>query len=94
MYTRLSQFYFYFTNLQACLGAQLPLIHEPSRQKSSIQEQFERNGQFELTSIEQETYERYFYGSEHWNYFTQDEDLGPVILSLKQETTSGRDQFR
>ncbi|XP_068227278.1 uncharacterized protein rsh isoform X4 [Palaemon carinicauda] len=80
--------------LQVCPGGQVPVINEPSRQKTCIQEQYERNGQFELTSIEQETYEKYFYGSEHWNYFTQDEDLGPVILSLKQETSNGRDQFR
>lgn len=44
--------------------------------------------------MEQETYEKYFYGTEHWNYFTNDEDLGPVILSIKQETLNGRDQFR
>ncbi|KAF2363067.1 BTB/Kelch-associated [Trinorchestia longiramus] len=81
-------------NVQVYPGGQVPVINEPTRQKTSIQEQWERNGQFELTSIEQETYERYFYGSEHWNYFTQDDDLGPVILSLKQETTNGRDQFR
>lgn len=77
-----------------CPGGQVPVINEPSRQKTCIQEQYERTGQFELTSIEQETYEKYFYGTEHWNYFTQDEDLGPVILSLKQETSNGRDQFR
>ncbi|KAF0296795.1 Rap1 GTPase-activating protein 1 [Amphibalanus amphitrite] len=59
-----------------------------------IEEHFEKYGSFELTSIEQETYEKYFYGTEHWNYFTQDEDLGPIILSLKQETINGRDQFR
>lgn len=47
-----------------------------------------------MTSVEQETYEKYFYGTEHWNYFTNDEDLGPVILSIKQETLNGRDQFR
>lgn len=83
-----------FVKLQACPGGQVPVINEPSRQKTCIQEQWERNGQFDLTSIDQETYEKYFYGSEHWNYFTQDEDLGPVILSLKQETSNGRDQFR
>ena len=44
--------------------------------------------------MEQETHEKYFYGSEHWNYFTNDEDLGPVILSLNQENINGRDQFR
>ncbi|XP_018327359.1 uncharacterized protein LOC108738444 [Agrilus planipennis] len=64
------------------------------RKKTTIEEQWEKNGCFELTSVEQETYEKYFYGTEHWNYFTNDEDLGPVILSIKQETLNGRDQFR
>ncbi|XP_034941972.1 uncharacterized protein rsh [Chelonus insularis] len=64
------------------------------RKKTTIEEQWEKNQGFELTSVEQETYEKYFYGTEHWNYFTNDEDLGPVILSIKQETISGRDQFR
>lgn len=65
-----------------------------TRRKTAIEEQFERAGTFELTSVEQETYERYFYGTEHWNYFSNDEDLGPVVLSLKQEIINGRDQFR
>ncbi|KAJ2951638.1 hypothetical protein O0L34_g13796 [Tuta absoluta] len=64
------------------------------KKKTVIEEQWERSGGFELTSVEQETYEKYFYGSEHWNYFTNDEDLGPVILSIKQETLNARDQFR
>lgn len=64
------------------------------RKKTTIEEQWEKNQGFELTSVEQETYEKYFYGSEHWNYFTNDEDLGPVILSIKQETLNNRDQFR
>lgn len=64
------------------------------RRKTTIEEQWEQQQSFELTSVEQETYEKYFYGSEHWNYFTNDEDLGPVILSIKQETLNGRDQFR
>ena len=73
----------------------LPEIRElQNRRKTAIEEQFERNGTFELTSVEQETYERYFYGTEHWNYFSNDEDLGPVVLSLKQEIINGRDQFR
>jgi len=66
----------------------------PPRKKTTIEEQWERNQAFELTSVEQETYEKYFYATEHWNYFTNDEDLGPVILSIKQETINGRDQFR
>lgn len=49
---------------------------------------------FELISVEEETYEKYFYGTEHWNYFTNDEALGPVILSIKQENVYNRDQFR
>ncbi|XP_055930651.1 uncharacterized protein LOC129960928 isoform X2 [Argiope bruennichi] len=48
---------------------------------------------FELISVEEETYEKYFYGTEHWNYFTNDEALGPVILSIKQENVYNRDQF-
>ena len=72
----------------------LPEIPEFNRRKTAIEEQFERCGNFELTSVEQETYERYFYGTEHWNYFSNDEDLGPVVLSLKQEIINGRDQFR
>lgn len=64
------------------------------RKKTCIEEHWERYGCFELTSVEQETYEKYFYGSEHWNYFTLDEDLGPVILSIKQEMLNYRDQFR
>lgn len=65
-----------------------------TRKRSAIEEQWEMMAGFELTSVEQETYERYFYGTEHWNYFTNDEDLGPVILSIKQENLNGRDQFR
>ncbi|KAI1295662.1 Rap1 GTPase-activating protein 1 [Halotydeus destructor] len=49
---------------------------------------------FELISFQEETYEKHFYGKEHWNYFTNDEALGPVILSLKQETINFRDTFR
>ncbi|CAK9801968.1 Rap1 GTPase-activating protein 1 [Anthophora quadrimaculata] len=67
---------------------------ELPRKKTTIEEQWEKNQGFELTSVEQETYEKYFYGTEHWNYFTNDEELGPVILSIKQETLNNRDQFR
>lgn len=67
---------------------------EVPRKKTTIEEQWEKNQGFELTSVEQETYEKYFYGTEHWNYFTNDDDLGPVILSIKQETLNSRDQFR
>ena len=72
----------------------LALNFENCPKKTLIEEQWDSNGGFELTSVEQETYEKYFYGREHWNYFTNDEDLGPVILSIKQETLNSRDQFR
>ncbi|XP_071749339.1 uncharacterized protein rsh isoform X3 [Lepeophtheirus salmonis] len=65
-----------------------------SHRKTPVEELWEKDGSFGLTSVEQETHEKYFYGTEHWNYFTNDEDLGPVILSLKQENINGRDQFR
>ncbi len=64
----------------------LPVIQEPSRKKTAIEEHWAKYGSFELTSVVQETHEKYFYSTEHWNYFTNDEDLGPVILSLKQVT--------
>ncbi|XP_033320930.1 rap GTPase activating protein radish isoform X2 [Megalopta genalis] len=64
------------------------------RKKTAIEEEWEKNQGFELTSVEQESYEKYFYNKQHWNYFTDDEDLGPVILSIKQETLNNRDQFR
>jgi len=75
-------------------SAAIDLDDESPHKKTAIEDQWEKNQCFELTSVEQETYEKYFYGSEHWNYFTNDEDLGPVILSIKQETLNGRDQFR
>ena len=69
-------------------------ICEPQEKKTAIEEQWETYGSFSLTSVQQETHEKYFYGTEHWNYFTNDEDLGPVLLSLRQENINGRDQFR
>ena len=95
-------FLFFFHLYKSCShfphqvsSTSLPEIHElQARRKTAIEEQFDRAGTFELTSVEQETYERYFYGTEHWNYFSNDEDLGPVVLSLKQEIINGRDQFR
>ncbi|CAM1314793.1 Uncharacterised protein g6651 [Pycnogonum litorale] len=64
------------------------------QKSTTLEEIYSRLGTFELTTYEEETYQTYFHGSEHWNYFTNDEALGPVILSLKQETCNSRDQFR
>lgn len=52
-----------------------------------------REGSLELISFEEENYEKHYYGREHWNYFTNDELLGPVMLSLKQEVNNQRDHF-
>ncbi|XP_011499321.1 PREDICTED: LOW QUALITY PROTEIN: uncharacterized protein LOC105363353 [Ceratosolen solmsi marchali] len=80
---------------QDCLFEENELDGDESpKKKTVIEEQWEKSQGFELTSVEQETYEKYFYGTEHWNYFTNDEDLGPVILSIKQEMLNSRDQFR
>lgn len=52
-----------------------------------------KDGPLELISFEEENYEKYYYGCEHWNYFTNDDSLGPVMLSLKQEVNNQRDHF-
>ncbi|CAG2159594.1 unnamed protein product [Oppiella nova] len=67
----------------------------PSSQSNSNQPQTkESDDPYELISFEEEIFEKHYYGREHWNYFTNDEALGPVILSLKQEMLGNRDQFR
>lgn len=49
---------------------------------------------FELLTFQEEMFEKHFHNKEHWNYFTNDESLGPVLLSLKQEILNNRDMFR
>ncbi|XP_041479425.1 rap1 GTPase-activating protein 1-like isoform X1 [Lytechinus variegatus] len=39
-------------------------------------------------------YRKYFLGKEHFNYFAQDEDLGPLVLSVKHETIGTEDALR
>lgn len=56
--------------------------------------QGKKDDPFELISFQEEMFEKHFHGKEHWNYFTNDEGLGPVILSLAQEQIQGRDAFR
>ena len=69
-------------------------FNQPSEEKLAIKKGSLLQVVSLLMTLFQETHEKYFYGTEHWNYFTNDEDLGPVILSLKQENINGRDQFR
>lgn len=61
-------------------------------QQTQNTDQF-KDGSLELISFEEENYEKHYYGREHWNYFTNDELLGPVMLSLKQEVNNQRDHF-
>ena len=68
-------------------------INLPSAMPLSNKQQ-EQKEEFELISFQEEIYEKHFYGKEHWNYFTNDDGLGSVIMSLKQEIVAGRDQFR
>lgn len=44
--------------------------------------------------LPEEIYENYFYGSKHWNYYSREEKIGPVILSIKQEFRHSRDYLR
>ena len=42
-----------------------------------------------VTSVApEEFYRQYFYGMKHWNYCVKDEEIGPVILSIKSDSTS------
>lgn len=74
-------------------SGQQPTSTHPDPHKSPTQTK-ESDDPYELISFEEEVYEKHYYGREHWNYFTNDEVLGPVILSLKQEVIQSRDQFR
>lgn len=79
-------------------GLSTSIFHKKSYLDSSRSHQFEclerfKDGPLELISFEEENYEKYYYGCEHWNYFTNDELLGPVMLSLKQEVNNQRDHF-
>lgn len=50
---------------------------------------------FALTPLEEKTYRNLFYDTEHWNYYTEDEpDVGPCLLSIKQESQESRTVFR
>ena len=68
------------------------MIQQQQQQPEASFEQF-RDSSLELISFEEENYEKHYYGREHWNYFTNDEMLGPVMLSLKQEVNNQRDHF-
>jgi hypothetical protein len=41
--------------------------------------------EFKLRPLEEASYREHFFNTEHWNYFTDEPDIGPIVLSLKQE---------
>ena len=41
-----------------------------------------------------QVYEGYFYGCKHWNFFSVDDDIEAVILSLKVELLHGKEYIR
>ena len=49
---------------------------------------------FELEQYNEEVYEISFEGTEHHNYYCVDDDLKPVILSLKQDFLKDKEYFR
>lgn len=50
---------------------------------------------FALTPLEEKTYRNLFYDEEHWNYYVEDEsNVGPCLLSIKQESQESRAVFR
>ena len=50
---------------------------------------------FQLEPLKEDLYELHFANHEHWNFYTQFEpEIGPCILTLKQEVISDREQFR
>ena len=52
-------------------------------------------GTFPLAPLEEEAYRVQFYKTEHWNYYVEDEtDVGPCLLSIKQEEQETRTLFR
>ena len=53
-----------------------------------------RGAAFEIEECNEDIYERYFYGKDHWNFYTTEPDIGPVVLSLKQEVCISREHFR
>lgn len=87
-----------FDNVDEYCGLSTSTYNKKPYSHMSRQEQQEaldhfRGGPLELISFEEENYEKFYYGCEHWNYFTNDELLGPVMLSLKQEVNNQRDHF-
>ena len=41
--------------------------------------------QLELRPMAEAAYRQYFHGQEHLNYFTEEPDIGPCLLSIKRE---------
>ena len=49
---------------------------------------------FELEHYDEEIYENCFLDDKHFNYYAVDDELGPTVLSLKQELLREKEYFR
>ena len=49
---------------------------------------------YAIEKCDEEEYRSHFYEAEHWNFYVDDPEIGPVVLSLKQEATISREHFR
>ena len=67
-----------FPTSQRCRGGGLCTCHQPPS--------------LELRPLAEAAYRQHFYQYDHWNYFTEEPDIGPCLLSLKQE--ADLDTFR
>ena len=45
----------------------------------------------ELQALSEAAYREFFYEKEHYNFYSEDPDIGPCILSLKKEPSSSQD---
>ena len=43
------------------------------------------NPNVELQALSEAAYREYFYEREHYNYYCEDPDIGPCVLSIKRE---------
>lgn len=62
-------------------------------QGKPIVPQHDCNCKFE-TDETAKCYRRFFLGKEHFNFFATDDNLGPIVLSIKSETVSSQEHSR
>jgi hypothetical protein len=69
------------------------ILHLTDRMVNSFRD-LGSSGKICTKVLPEEIYENYFYGSKHWNYYSREDKIGPVILTIKQEFRQSRDFLR